>query len=258
MRRGGVFWGVVLVLLGAVWLLDNLNLLPFRVWSILWPVLLILAGGWMLWGVFGRRGGVSESLSLPLEGAARARLIVNHGAGRLAGGGGAGPGDLVSGTFEGGVEHRASRAGDSLEVSLRPPELDWWPRMWDRHGFNWDLRLNESVPLALELNTGAGETRLDLSRVPVTELTLKTGASSTEITLPAAAGQTTVRVEAGAAAIVLRVPEGVAARIEAGAAVGAVDVDQRRFPGGQSPDFAAAAHRVEIVARLGAGSLTVR
>ncbi len=97
-----------------------------------------------------------------------------------------------------------------------------------------------------------------LSRLLVTELLVKTGASSTEITLPAGAGHTAVRVEAGAASVVLRVPEGVAARVDAGAAAGAVDVDPRRFPGHQSPDYATAANRVEIHARLGAGSLSVR
>jgi hypothetical protein len=259
MRRSSLFWGVVLILLGAVWLLDNLNILPFRLWPTFWPLLLILAGGWMLLGAFGRRPVEAETASLPLDGAAQARLRIGHGAGRLEAGAGAAPGDLLSGTFEGGLDKRVQRAGDALEVELSQPERNWMWGPWDwSRGLNWSLRLSPAVPLALELNTGAGEARLDLRDLRVTELRLKTGASSTEITLPAAAGHTTVRVEAGAASVVLRVPDGVAAKISAVAGAGAVDVDQRRFPGNQSPDFATAANRVEIDARLGAGSLSVR
>ncbi len=258
MRRSGAFWGAILVVLGLLLLLDNLNLLPFRVWGVFWPAMLILAGGWILLGVFVRRSAAAEEARQGLEGAAQARLTIHHGAGRLTGGGGAASGDLFSGTFVGGVEQQVTRAGDRLEVELRQSERGWWSGPWTSdHGLDWGLRLTHAVPLTLELNTGAGETRLDLSQVRVTELTVKTGASSTEITLPAAAGHTRVVVEAGAAAVVLRVPEGVAARIDAGAAVGAVDVDARRFPGQQSPDFETAANRVEITARIGAGSLSV-
>lgn len=260
MRRSGIFWGLALIVFGAALLLDNLNLLPFRVWSILWPVLLIALGVWILWGRFGpRSAGSVETVSLPLEGAGQARLRLRHGAGRLEAGGGANPGELLAGAFGGGVERQVNRIGDALDVELRVPEgaWTWGPWSWDRM-MDWSIRLSPEVPLALDLNTGAGETRLDLSGLRVTDLSLKTGASSTEIMLPAAAGHTTVKVEAGAASVVLRVPEGVAARIDAGAAAGAVDVDQSRFPGNQSPDFATAANRVEIHARVGAGSLAVR
>lgn len=259
MRRNGIFWGLVLIVLGGVWLLDNLNLLPVRIWSILWPVLLIAWGGWLLWGYLSRRPVETQTLSVPLAGAAAARLKIGHGAGRLSGGPGAGPDELAAGTCEGGVETRVERAGDELRVELHPPARHFigGPWGWDR-GFDWALRLNPAVPLALELETGAGETRLDLRDLRVTELTVRTGASHTEITLPAQAGFTRVTVEAGAAAVVLHVPEGVAARVVAGAVVGAADIDQRRFPGGRSPDYDTAAQRVEITGRIGAGSLTVR
>jgi hypothetical protein len=257
MRRSSLFWGAVLIVFGIALLLDNLNILPFPVWGVLWPLLLIALGAWMLWGVFGRRPGEREVVSIPLEGAGQARLHIQHGAGRLTAGGSAAPGELLSGEFFGGVEHRSRRDGDGLDVEMSLPQQFWGPWDWGRR-LDWSFRLSPEVPLRLDLDTGAGETRLDLRDLRVTELRLKTGASSSDVTLPASAGFTRVSVEAGAASIVLRVPEGVAARINATAAAGAVDVDRSRFPRDESPDYATAANKVEIDARLGAGSLTVR
>jgi hypothetical protein len=262
MRRGAAFWGTLLVLLGAVLLLDNLNLLPFPIWNIFWPLALIGAGVWILAGIFFRRPVASETASIPLEGAAQAQVRVNHGAGRLAASAGTNPGELLSGTFYGGVERQARRDGDTLNVELRPPDLGWSWWDWSNRGLEWEMRLTRDVPLTLELRTGAGEAQFDLTEVRVTDLRLQTGASSTEITLPAHAGHTRVLVEGGAASIKLRAPEGVAVRVHGGSvAVGSMDVDTRRFPrangGYESPDFATAANKVEIEARLGAGSLQV-
>ena len=38
----------LLVILGTIFLLENLNLIPGLNWSIIWPVLLILAGLYMM------------------------------------------------------------------------------------------------------------------------------------------------------------------------------------------------------------------
>lgn len=45
--HAGVFWGVFLLFLGAVFLLQTFNVLPWRLWDTLWrfwPVLLVIAG----------------------------------------------------------------------------------------------------------------------------------------------------------------------------------------------------------------------
>ena len=43
MRRDSIFWGVLLVLLGGLFLMDNLGYLPagVNVWALFWPFLLI-------------------------------------------------------------------------------------------------------------------------------------------------------------------------------------------------------------------------
>lgn len=44
----------LLIVLGVIFLLENLNLLPWLNWSVVWPVILILAGLYMM----KKRGGV--------------------------------------------------------------------------------------------------------------------------------------------------------------------------------------------------------
>ena len=56
-RRWSAIWGVVLIVLGAAFLLQNFNLVPagYLQW---WPVLVIAAGVWLLArGYSERRGG---------------------------------------------------------------------------------------------------------------------------------------------------------------------------------------------------------
>lgn len=51
MNNSKVIWGLVLVVFGALFLLNNFNILPWNFWfrlSRLWPVLLILVGIAML------------------------------------------------------------------------------------------------------------------------------------------------------------------------------------------------------------------
>ncbi len=52
-RRGSVFWGIALVVLGVVWLLSNLGIVPENWWELILPVLLV-AWGVAIW--LGSRG----------------------------------------------------------------------------------------------------------------------------------------------------------------------------------------------------------
>jgi len=54
--------GVLLVFLGTWFLLNNLDLLPYRVWDF-WPVLLVVLGISMVWRAMGRPGGGLSSRS---------------------------------------------------------------------------------------------------------------------------------------------------------------------------------------------------
>lgn len=264
MRRGRTFWGILFLLGGGLLLLDNLGLLPASAGRLFWPMLIVLLGVWIL--LRGRQRGrlaAAETRSEPLADTGQASFRLQHGAGRLRIAGPSGPDELFAGEFVGGLDASIRRSGERAAVTLSVPSDSWMDLPWaGGRGFDWDLRLNAGIPLALTLETGAGETTLDLTEMTVTALNVKTGASSTEVRLPAHAGQTDVTVEAGAAAVTLLIPENVAARIQSNSGLVDLQVDQSRFPssgsGFESPGYSTADNRLQIDIRAGVGSIKIR
>lgn len=261
MRNGSILWGIGLVLLGGLLLLQNLGLIPrgINVWAIFWSLVLILVGVNLLLRATGR-GGRLEVVEIrePLDGARQAELRFHHGAGELLIDGRAPADVLYEGAFEGGVDADARRGADTVQVDLRA-RVDNIPVFG---GANWRVSLNPTLPLALRFELGAGRYQIDLRDLQVKELSLNTGASSAEIELPARAGSTRATVRSGAASVNLRVPQGVAARIRAKGGLASIDVDTLRFPrlGDEyvSSDYETAANRVDIDVETGVGAVEVR
>jgi hypothetical protein len=265
MRRGRAFWGLVLIVLGVLFLLNTLGFLSFNVWEVIGPVFLILFGLWILTGwVFGREGNRVDEVTIPLEGAEQARLHIDHGLGRITVDGRDTGSALLSGTFGGSPDSRINRDGALLDVRLKMVEGEFpWFDWWGGSSLNWDLALNRAIPLSLSVDGGTGEAIFDLTDTHVTDLTYKAGLGTSRITLPARAGQTQVKVDGGVGTIILHIPEGVAARIKAEAGVGRVSVDESRFPATgeghyQSDNYEAAENKVDIVFKGGVGTTTIR
>jgi hypothetical protein len=172
-------------------------------------------------------------------------------------------GDLVEGDFGGGLNLQTRRHGDLLEVDMHVPTRVWsFPGFWGSGGLDWSLGLNPETPISLEMETGAGESRIDLADLQISEITLKTGASSTTLDLPANAGFTLAEISSGAASVQVNVPSGVAARIRYSAGLASVTIDRARFPRSgstyQSPDYDEAANKVDIHIETGVGAVDVR
>ncbi|HEX7974301.1 MAG TPA: DUF5668 domain-containing protein [Anaerolineales bacterium] len=262
MRRNTLFWGSLFIIAGVLFMLQNLGYLNVNVWNLLWSIFLIALGISFLWGAVLRKPVRVEHANVPLEGARTARVRVRHGAGRLQIAAGAGPGDLAVGDFGGGLELNTRRDGDLLDATLSLPSrnfpFDWGPG----ESLDWSFQLARDLPMTLDLETGANESRLDLSDLLVTGLSLKSGASSTDLNLPAHAGLTQVRVETGAAAVRILVPDGVSARIRARGGLSSINIDSRRFPPlgdlYESPDFMTAANKVDLDIETGVGSIDIR
>jgi hypothetical protein len=266
MRYGALFWGTLIILVGVALLAGSL--LSVNVWPFLLPLVVIFIGAWLLiWSQVKPKPVVSEEVTIPLQGASRADVRIRHGAGRLTLRGGAGPDNLAEGSFTAGLHHEEYRSGDLLDVEMSVPK-DLWMNFGGPWIFGpwapilWDVRMNDRIPMTLDMETGAGESHVDLSEMKVEDLRLKTGASSTEMTLPARAGKTRVKVSSGAAAVVLRVPDGVAARIAVESGLAGVKVDTSRFPrsggGYQSADYDRAENSVDIQVETGVGAVEIR
>ena len=266
MSRGNIFWGSLILLLGVILLINQL--FPgFNAWGVFWPLVLIGLGVWFLvgrsWG--GSRNLVTEQVHFPLEDIREARIQLHHGAGRLEIMSSGTPGELLSGSFSGGVEKRLERSGSAARVDLRTASgamFIGWPFDYGQQGLSWNIAVTREIPLQLEVETGASETRLNLHDLLVTELRLKTGASSSMVTLPAAAGQTRVNIQSGAASVELTLPQGVAGRIQVQSGLAGINIDQNRFPatgsGYETPGYETAANKAEIHVETGVASITIR
>ncbi|MFZ6027338.1 MAG: LiaI-LiaF-like domain-containing protein [Chloroflexota bacterium] len=262
MRRGNLFWGFVLIIGGAVLLLNSMGF--FRnidIWNIFWPTFLILLGIWLIVGRLFWHAG-SQSAEVALDGANHGRVVFKHGAGRLTVRAGDETGELLKGEFGGGIDVGTRRHGDQLEATLSvpPASIPWFGGAG--YTIDWDVALNRQVPLSLEFNTGAGENNFDLTHLQVEEVHLQTGASSSVIRLPDNAGFTRLSVESGAASVSIHVPENVAARIRTSGGLASFNINTARFPRSgeinQSIDYETAANKADIDIQTGVGSVDVQ
>jgi hypothetical protein len=259
-RRGSLFWGSVLVVLAGLLLLKQMGVIVGDIFGYFWPLLIIAFGVWMIAGYFARNKPVEgQQVSVPLEGAASAYVKLDHGAGRLTLRSGAGPGEIINGTFGNGVSVKSRVEAGRLEVKLRTSQQPWaW---WPGESMDWEIRLNREIPLFLKIDSGASASVLDLSDLKVTDLDIDTGASSTELTLPANAGNTHVDIDTGASSLKVSIPSGVAASIRVKSGIAAVNINSRfpRLDGGlyQSPDYSTAANRVDMTIDAGVGAVEV-
>jgi hypothetical protein len=259
-RVWGLTWPVVWLVVGSVLLAATTGAIPLGPGELVdayWPWAVIVLGLWFLVGaILPVRDVPEESLALPLANRTEAAIDVKFGAGDLAIGRGK-PGELLGGSFRGGVVWRELAPG---RIVLEQDVEHGLP--WLDHDATWSVGLTDAIPLDLRLDTGACRSELDLTDLRVRTLELHTGASRTDVRLPRAAGLTRVRVQAGAAEVVLEVPTGVAARIRGQVALGSLAIDERRFPmrvDGEyaSPDEATAPNRVEIDVQSGLGAVRV-
>ncbi len=251
MRNGNLFWGVVLILLGGLILFDAIEYF--------WPALLIILGGAIIAGAYLRSSTKNEAVSVDLQSAKEVTLKVNHGAGRLSLTDGASAGKALEGDGTEGIKVDAHHAGDRLDIRVGTDAM-FIPFLGINRGLEWNLRLPNDIPFALDLETGASQSVVDLSRIRVTRLKVQIGASSTEITMPAS-GIVTADAQAGAAELKMRIPHGVAARIRSDSGLAEIKINTTRFPYAngiyESPDFGNNPNRIDLTIEAGVGKVSV-
>jgi hypothetical protein len=257
MRRGSIFWGIILIVLAALLLLQQQGLLKGNIFDYFWPLLIVAFGLLLIFGAtFRHKKGEGQQVSIPLEGALNGYVKIDHGAGRLNIRSGALPAEIVNGVFGSGVDYKSNLAGNRIEVRLKAR-----PDFWMPEGLDWDINLNKDVPLSLDIDSGASAAIIDLSDLKVSDLDIDTGASSNDVTLPANAGMTNAKIDAGAASVKVKIPEGVAAKIRIKSGLTGINVASRFPKVGdglyQSADYATAANRADIVIETGVGSVDI-
>ena len=89
----------------------------------------------------------------------------------------------------------------------------------------WDLKLNDDVPLDLDINLGVGESDLELSGLTLNSLDIQTGVGETTIDLTGDwASSFDVDIKGGVGQTTVRLPSGVGVRVETQTGIGGINV----------------------------------
>ena len=243
----GVFWPLLLIALGLIFLLQNFGFISGVSWlalASLWPLLLVLIG---LDIAFARRWPVptlAVEVAVIAAGLALAAYSPNLSPGVFVFGDGNGGGETDVGaprgsatqlnlTLNGGATHSYHVSGGATElVEAHSANPDLRLRVSGSNG-RVDVRLDQAssgflhpvaagdiqirlasdVPTSLTVNVGAGDFDVDLSDVRVTDARVNVGASSMRFVVPKPSGDVAIRMNGGASSIAIVVPDGVEARI---------------------------------------------
>jgi len=166
-------------------------------------------------------------------------------------------------------------------LDIRHTGSDTWPLMDDARN-EWDLRLNDTIPLDLRIEMGAGDHDLDLEGLSITELDIKLGAGDLDLTLgdnpeltrlelDIGAGDveidfnegweqdTDVSIQGGVGKITLTLPQDTGVRITATQGIGDIDTTGLIREGGAwiNDGYGSQSPTMEIDIRAGIGEINI-
>ncbi|MCC7359854.1 MAG: hypothetical protein IT317_10275 [Anaerolineales bacterium] len=263
-RSRSLFFPIVLIGVGAIWLLVNFNIIQgftfgqvFR----LWPLFLIAVGLELLFGrarafvgaliglltvaalivllIYGRQLGLSpiaslktKSFSAPLAGAARAQVMLDLDAYATTLGPTAHAENLVEAdlTYTSEAIFDVSGTTDkAVTVGVRNDNMDPFA-FFDSIDARWRIGLSPDVPLGLTVDGGSGLADLDLQALNLTGLAVDGGSGSVHLRLPASGGYT-AEVSGGSGSVQIEFVSGAQATLRYDGGSGALMVN---VPDGQA------------------------
>jgi hypothetical protein len=249
MRLSTLFWGVLFVLIGGLFLLNNLGVLNVNwetVWR-LWPMILIFWGISILvgrqrppWYVvmlmiclmmfmvfafaatqwfhhdydFGGGGSFTQSFEEPFApNTTRATFRLRSGAGRFI------IRDTTSQLVKASTEvsfgkyslsHEQSDNSAYVTLDFQGRSVGW---SFGRTRNRANIQLNSTPDWTIHLEVGAASGDFDLSPYKVEELNVDAGASSMKVRLGDRSEETRVTVKTGASSTTIQVPESVGCEV---------------------------------------------
>lgn len=297
MKYKNFFWGVVLILLGVLYLLKQMDVIYFNWRDILslWPLVLVLWGisllpikslykliaslasvlimvviiynspsrwdrGWIWIGDWhkGDRIELNESESRN-DSAENAYLELVAAAGSY----------VIEGTTDELVDFKhlgdsgtyymsTSSEGSRQYVKIGPENDHNEIRLY--HSHEVEIKLNPELVWDLEIDAGAADLELDLTPFIIDDLKINGGATSIEIKLGTLADDVDVKIETGVSSVLIKVPKEVACEVNTD-----TFLVSRELPGFDkvskstyvSPNFSEASKNITIRFNSGISSLKV-
>ncbi len=175
----------------------------------------------------------TETRAVELGDAKRVQVEIHMGAGELRVGGGAA--QLLDAELAYNVpgwkpEVDYQVAGDEGRLAIRQPSGARGPRGPGR--YEWDLRLNNNVPMTLSVELGAGQSKLLLGSLELTDLVLNMGVGETLVDLTGDwNSDLRARIRGGVGQATIRLPRDVGVRVHAEGGIGAIHANDFRKDG---------------------------
>ena len=234
-----LFWPILLIGIGLIWLLSNLGVIPrenFAMLGNLWPLILIVIGLDLLFGrqspllgalvgliavgiavvvlIAGPALGLStagilrhESIREPLSDAAQAEITLNLSSqpARIY------PLSNSTNLFEAEIDYFGELRFTSSGTRLRRirlerfqpnPSVSFSPDPTAR----WEIGLTPQIPLTLRIDASSGSVDLNLAGLQLTDLQIDQASGRMEIELPENSTAYTARIEGGSGSLQINLP----------------------------------------------------
>ena len=282
-------FGILLLFLGVIFLLQNFNVLPWGLWETLWrfwPVLIIIIGlsillrrwnpwlvstlvlvllftclGIAIWqyGLPSLAERATTSYSESLGSLERAQIELDFTAGSLT------IGSLPS-SSRNFVEVDSEATYGEGDVIADFHHLGSKGRLHlsaeGKANTRWDVRFTRNIPLTIDVESAVTNMELDLSELKVTEFRVDIDVGNYAVKMPFSAGATYAYIKADVANLEVSIPDGVAAKLKADVDFGVFEVDESRFPKKgnyyMSQDFESAENLVELEIDCDIGRVQVK
>ena len=297
MKYRNIFWGILLILLGILYLLKQFDVIYFNWRDILslWPLILVLWGisilpikslykliasflailvmiliihynpsrwhsGWIWIGDWHKGDRIELKKSEPrMEDAEFAILELDAAAGSY----------IIDGTSEQLVDFKyigdsgsyymsTTEEGNSQRVHIGPEHRRNQYRLYRSHEV--ELKMNPDMVWDLDVDAGAADIWMDLTPFIIDDLTIDGGATSIEIRLGSLSDNVNVDIETGVSSVEIFVPKEVAVEVNSDSFL-----VSRELPGFDkvskstfvSPNYADASKNITIQFSSGISSLRV-
>lgn len=139
----------------------------------------------------------------------------------------AGTRELFEGVFAYNVEKWKpefldERRGDSIRLTVKQGDVSGIPMGNSKN--RWDVYLNESIPLDLDVDFGAGEGRLDLRGLDLRSLNIDMGVGELNVDLTGSwERDLRVTIDGGVGSVTVYLPEAIGVKVYVDKGIGSLD-----------------------------------
>ncbi|MBS4537872.1 hypothetical protein GOQ27_05325 [Clostridium sp. D2Q-11] len=249
MKNSRVVFGLILIALGSLWIIGNLDLINFNIVSFifgmmdLWPLILVVIGiniiinnrivklvVWILFiiiiivysvfvidyrvGDSYDRSSVSKTYSIKMDdGIEKGQLDLDIGGTKFEVNSSSENMTTINSSHK--FEYKKNRKNSTQYIDISNHNKKYFLNSIGKNGSPFlNVEINESIPWGIEIDCGAIDGELNLKEVDIETLDLDMGAGNIEITLGDKSSVGSIDINSGVSKVVLNIPKESGLRID--------------------------------------------